>query len=417
MGSDASFYQLSRDPIAIDWAANGDRLLHLLLEELPNEIADLQGYQMGWTPPTETEPAYFDFFVTSRQLTSHLCIIPLSNGSALPLIRINGDAHEGQFDPWERAFSRAIQHLDDEQPAREWWAVIGATTDFRADQALRQPVELGGLTLTPSQNAFEEMVESVVPSMGSWSVQHSYPVVVHGANSGYSFPVTQEAAADRLGRLCAALSIAWDGCWQIRQSPQQFPLDPARLPRSRTPSAGSDESGNNWSKEEVDAPDWLETALEVMKRDGRILTAARAHHQGMMMEVRSPSYALLAYVAAIEGIGARYVSLEKCKCCTACTVTTGAARRFRSALGMVLPPEDVKRISKAYTHRSLTAHEGQLHGGEDLFGALPEPRVFSEQESRYFRHQRVWPLRNASRQLLLLGLTGRLPEPSGVADE
>lgn len=370
---------------------------------------------MERTIATETLPAYFEFSPISQQLTSQLCIVPMNSGSIQPLVKLSGAAAPAeQIGPWVNAFGRARHRLDDELPVRDWWAAIGATGERRSDQALQSATEIGGMSLKPIPHAYEDVAESTIPSLNGWQVHHSFPVVVSGADSGYSFTVTQQAAADRLGRLCAVLSVVWDSCWRIRHTPQEFPLDPIHLPRGRVHQP--DVPHSNWSRTEVGVPDWVNGALALMERDDQTLMAVRAHHQGTMMEDQFPSYALLAYVAVIEGVGARYVPLQRCDCCKSCSVNVGAGKRFRTALGIVLPLETARSLSKAYTQRSLTAHEGRLHGGEELFGTFRESSLFSQQDSDIFRYHRVGLLRHASRQLLILALTGELPDLSSVVD-
>lgn len=409
MSVNASFFQLRTEPLIVDWSAEGDRLLHLLFEELGAEVGDLQGHNMTTHMATEDEPFfYYDFGVTSETLRSRLCLLPTSAGAVLPVVRVDDHESEAQIEPWAVALTRAAARLGDDHPLHTWWAAIGATTDFNSQQALGGAAVVGGMSLAPGSRPYLEVVESFVPSMSGGQINHSYPVVVSGASRGYSFPVAQEDAADRLNRLCALLSIVWDGCWQLRQAPQPFPLDPAELPKSRLLDNMISPDGS-LSRSEVEIPLWIEGGLAKLDEQPDLLQLARAHHQGLMLEERSPSYALLAYVAVIEGIGARYVDLTRCECCKSCSVKIGSGKRFRTALGLVLPEDEARRFGKAYGKRSLTAHQGQLHGGESLFGSTPGLRIFSQEESRLFRYQQVWPLRRASRELMTLALTDRLP--------
>ena len=80
----------------------------------------------------------------------------------------------------------------------------------------------------------------------------------------------------------------------------------------------------------------------------------------------------------------------------------GAGRRFREALRLVLPDDEVRKLAKVYESRSKTAHEGRLHGGEMTYWSMPSPRIFTPRlESMDFRYQLVWQLRSVSRKLLV----------------
>lgn len=407
--SDAIFYRLSLQPIAVDWTAQGDRLIHLVFEELVHEVPDLSGHGMG----RRDDPfLHYEYTVTSELLTSRLCIVRMSDGAVDTLVRFEGELNETQHTPWRCAMERAVQRLTEEQPIHQWTAVIGTAGEDYSPQALARPVQVGDFSLTPSPHRFHEVRSPLQPSMGSGGqIYSSVPVVVHGATRGYSSRVAAEEASERLGKLCAALSVALGACWQLRDAPRPEHLDPAAYPDR---GAGLDwyEPDDDPPLTLVEAPEWLESALALLDSDEQLLTAVLAHHQGLRMESMSPSYALLAYVAAIEGIGAKYVDLQRCE---SCGMNKGSTSRFRTALGLVLPPERVRELVKqAYGYRSKTAHEGRLHAAEDFVRSFSMPRVFGEQESRYFRSQYVWPLREASRALLVRALTDDLPEPEAV---
>jgi hypothetical protein len=110
---------------------------------------------------------------------------------------------------------------------------------------------------------------------------------------------------------------------------------------------------------------------------------------------------LLAYVAAIEGLGSKIVELKKCSCCDECDAITGSARRFRQALWLVLTKAESKALDSLYGQRSKTAHEGSLHAGEIGFGSWGRPQMFGSQDkSSDFRYRQLWSLRAASAKLI-----------------
>ncbi len=244
---------------------------------------------------------------------------------------------------------------------------------------------------------------------GGRGLRSSYPVIVNGVSPGYSFETATELAADRLNRLCVVMSIASDTLWQVRHAPQSLRFD--SNVEYTAPGIPDMSDPNGLPPHELTVPPWAEKALELHVSEGDLLQAARAHHQGMALEKTFPSYALLAYVAALEGIGARYEALQRCQCCNQCSATIGLGKRFRAALKLGTSPEIAEYLADVYKRRSLTAHEGRLHGGETLRGAhLMRGRLFAVEDTAVFKGTQARLLRDASRNLLISAVTGTLPE-------
>jgi hypothetical protein len=404
----AQYFQITAEPIPIDWAETGNHFLVLIHEELCKVVPGINGWQSGPVQPTADEPiGYWRLAVNGGAVTSELCAIPTKTRTVYLAIRHEADLTPEQISPWLTAISNALPRLHEADPLHEWWAVIMAGSSLTDGQVLNRVQDIAGMTLTPSGKPHTETVQSfLLPTLAGGQFRTGWPVVVHGATPGYSDGVAQEAAAIRVGRLCALLSVALDACWEIAEAPRSYRIDPDALPASRVTGdqVPADPRGNL-----VEIPEWASGALEVLDAEPDLLVALRAHHQALMLESQFPSFALLAYVAAIEGIGARYVQLSRCK---ECNSETGARRRFRAALGLVLAPEEIKPLVALYDLRSTTAHEGRLHGGEDLLGTFPAGRMASDFAPQLFRYGHVWTLRRASRELLTRGLTGSLPQPS-----
>lgn len=79
--------------------------------------------------------------------------------------------------------------------------------------------------------------------MGSFVIHQRWPVIVHGKATTHSDDVALAAAASRLGRLCALLSVATDHCWQFLQALRTERLDAGSLPVSRIPRSISISGG------------------------------------------------------------------------------------------------------------------------------------------------------------------------------
>lgn len=145
-------------------------------------------------------------------------------------------------------------------------------------------------------------------------------------------------------------------------------------------------------------PDWVVRGFGAFDKDAALEAALQSHHQGMMMERRFPSFAMIAYTAAIETIGARSLPNSK------------PAQQYRHALKQIRTSKQRESLVRSYDLRSRTAHAGMLHAAENVSGAFPvmgwAPKVDT---SLLFRFLPLAESRQASRELLELGANGSLP--------
>ena len=113
-----------------------------------------------------------------------------------------------------------------------------------------------------------------------------------------------------------------------------------------------------------------------------------------------PSYAALAFVAVVEALGNRAV--KKLPRCNQCKTIIESGKRFRETLARVIPAEEAEHFGREfYDRRSRTAHEGILHGAEQMFGRLPYGLGISEDPIRDF-DSLAHNLSAVARRLLLL---------------
>jgi hypothetical protein len=108
----------------------------------------------------------------------------------------------------------------------EWFAVIGAEPlgQFDApDQRLVQAAPLADLKLTPIDKLEEERV---IAGLGTHERRSFSPVLVQGiCRSWHDWGVDAEEEGIQVRRLCALLSVAWNGCWTVKLLPQNRGLD------------------------------------------------------------------------------------------------------------------------------------------------------------------------------------------------
>src|SRR5437588_10563612 len=111
----------------------------------------------------------------------------------------------------------------------------------------------------------------------------------------------------------------------------------------------------------------LSRAWDIAACDNGVDRALSVYHEGLLLKERHPSFALVAFTAAIEAVGTRIWEPPRCR---ACGVVMKSAERFRNALRLVAP-QKADDLGRLYGHRSKTVHAGHLHGSELFFGPLP----------------------------------------------
>ena len=398
------YVELFEGPLDVDWSNEGDELLHHMWAAL-NERVSMTGHSFQRHDPTVAEPYfYFGYRPASETLVSELAFFPSPEGVRAWVGITDESQVPEQVQPWADALVEASKRLSRSKPDYEWRAVIGPVGQHSA-QVLTESLEIAGLSVAASTSPYIEAVEQEqVPSISGFTINVSFPVTVKGTSQGYNWSVASEDASRNLNRLCALLSVAFQAHWKIRDAPYPYEGQDRPLPLSRFgPEHLHQSAEENWHRSEVVPPAWLPEGWHRAADDEVLATALQAHHQGLKLEEVAPSYALLAYVGAVEGLGSKLEPLERCQCCSDCPVQIGAGKRFRNSLKLVLPAKEVRYLfDNTYADRSKTAHEGRLHGGEGTAGIWPSARVFAPRPtSEDFRYRTLWDMRAASRKLLL----------------
>ena len=211
-----------------------------------------------------------------------------------------------------------------------WVALVGpAPSDHDPGMGLAEPGTVGPLELRPGGVRHIEYVRLSTPSLSGVATFQSWPVVVEGIASGYNWWPALEAAIGDLNRLCALLTASFGRAWIIRQSPGMVEEDE---PEFAIPEHGPFEQhygSTELAHSDATLPVWLDRAWEVAVRDQLASDALSPHYEGMLIKDAHPSFALLAFVSAIEAVGQTRLPTERCNCCKQVTKNT---QRFRQAL-------------------------------------------------------------------------------------
>jgi len=384
-----------------------DHLFVALADAEPSTGRSAKGHQ-----PTSEEPyPYMEYAVNSETLKSRLRLIPLKEGFYVLLV---GEAplSDEQIQPWIDAIQAASDRVGQSHQVFQWSAVIGPEPDsLNGHQELDAARTVGPLTIEPAGIRLDEYTPGgAPPTFGGQNVAWSWPAIVKGQARGYNWNVASKDAAAQLHRLCTILSIALDACWVQRHGPYDSSTGFVEVPHKLWWQAMNDRDSGELSHSTASIPSWASSAWALVEQDSALRDSLGAYHEGLLLEARHQSYALIAFISVVESVGAR---LWPQQCCETCNAVTGSTDRFRRALRIVVTDEEeAKQLTKAYGPRSRTAHAGELHGSETLPGVFPSPSFFSPDPAMTFTWELVFRMGRAARRLLVLALKEELPRPS-----
>ncbi|GHS86706.1 hypothetical protein AGMMS50218_07090 [Actinomycetota bacterium] len=308
-----------------------------------------------------------------------------------------------------RSARLATEGMGDIGPEFEWAAVIGHPGDRVGgmEKRLTAPGSVGPLMIASSGVAYESPGREQ-PSMSSWSVHRSTPMIVSGRSRGYSWQAASLTAARDLRTLCGLLSIAWDCDLEVLEG--AAPLEwgarhvPARPPWFSAPVGVVEPTRDEHPGDPVTVPEWTEGAWGRAAANARLTSAIDAYLEGAYAAQRHPSLAVVAYIASIETIADLRFKRSTCAECGSGDI----ARSFRTIIREVLDETEAAQLDTVYTARSKTVHAGRLHGGETLPGVF-QVGFWSNRETQDFRWRALWSLKRAARLVLERSVAADLP--------
>lgn len=332
-----------------------------------------------------------------------------------------------QIAPWREAVLQAAQSVGTVYPPARWNAVLGPCphqrivgfrrAGGRRPVALAAETKLGPLLLVPGGRPMHEMVPDPGYLVGVYRRPFtSSPVIVEGEAVSYGelpdfppalWPMDDLGTLRVLHRAAALMSLAWDEHWVVRAEPVRVaPGERVEVPHLASGSQGEpspwargcDQAHAPDEEQQRVLPDWVPVAWEALEREPALSSALTAFAEALAVGVEHPSIAALMLVTVIEGIGAWM------------TGTTRAMENFRTALGTVLPPDQVTATASAvYERRSRTAHTGALHGPETALGSVADSS-FRIDPAEVFVENQLSALYDTARNVLIHALT-RLVAP------
>jgi hypothetical protein len=281
-----------------------------------------------------------------------------------------------------------------------WWAILAPmptleptgiiTTSHNAARVLDRAYRVGVLSLRPGEQQIVEYVRHL--DLG-WTEIVSWPVIVEGVSQGDHWTAVTHSATPLLHRLSTLFALAWGEPWQVRVAPK----DPANLPPVVPEPSPPREWFNGYNPQIgmralESLPAWIPPAWERISQgeiDTAVIAALSCWHQGLLLTPQHPSFAFVAFIAAIEALGPA-------------TAKTRSAR-FWSAVATVAEAAEVDRLKQQnlYGLRSATAHSGGLHGLETMFGAHLFLPMDPEDSVERFMFETLRTTARIGRQLLL----------------
>jgi hypothetical protein len=206
-------------PLDVRWRTHGDEW-----------IAQLQSAIIALVPSSQLSRYETSGASNSRLITIELkgrvlrstLVVTTQGDRIAAAIEGTGEMTEDQLKPWLEAVAVAIERVRETPAAAnfEWSAVIGTTAGiWRRFDALETTATIGSLRLLRSDVFRVELARSSPPSLNGVEHWRSWPIVVQGATTGVDWAGVTQVASRTLFRLCALLSLAWDGYWTMRQYP------------------------------------------------------------------------------------------------------------------------------------------------------------------------------------------------------
>ena len=317
----------------------------------------------------------------------------------------------------------------------DWWALVGplpvhltSVVDFVAHDKTRRLAgreHLGNVTVRPGEQLlFEERPNEPIDLAGT--IDHeSWPIIVEGQTPPSVHLEHNLATASKVVRVATLLALGWDEPWGVRTSPKRSYRLPPRVPDFEPPA-------DPWSRpispeliREGDAtdpvllPTWLGSAWTAMEDDQFLTNAAHAWHEGLLMLASHPSFAVAAFVSAVDALG----HTDWARLRTSVPKSAGAGRRVKALLATeIVGPGSGQLIDAIYELRNGTTHEARLHGFEFTMGAVSAMSLVQWQDAggadrilftpadadpiHDFLSGVLMPLRRASQRLVIGALGG-----------
>jgi hypothetical protein len=371
-------------PLAFDWSRDGDEWLRHLGDILSEAGGREWEGRAGWH--------LIEITVKSDQFTSTLRLME-RDGEPWAVITGTGPDPDAEASFWRDVVTTASERVGSTHEDFDWAALVGPAAGQGYDVPLPpEDVLCGPLKLIPTNYTVWEHRSVNISARMAYEFR---PIDVHGTAGADHWRTAFNQARRQLHELCALLSVARDVLWEIKYGPhfegeeRTFPppYDPDAVPPGGTLYAGELRT--------EPLPAWFTDGWNRLDDNRLVRDAVAVHYEGLRLQSEHPSFAVVAFVSAIETVG----QIRGARTPRA---------RFRAGLEKLEPAETVEELVETYVARSGTAHGGKLHGGE--IGGLPIwPLFFGDTGPQDFRWGTVRRIRSASKRAVAAAVARELP--------
>ncbi|MFF9733685.1 hypothetical protein ACF1GX_30200 [Streptomyces albidoflavus] len=392
----------------VPWETRGDEWISRIAEHITEHqgIISHQAARYG---------AFWQFTVREegREENSDTCMIAFPLAEDRVAVSACGieQADENLISGFRAALTSAAEEIRKPARAKKWSAIIGeAPSLFQGNpHHISKKLPLDGVKLSSTERHFWQPGVSDSPSVSSFSLHSSIPILVRGTSIGHDWTHTaQRDAAETLTVLVAFLSVIWNIHVDVEEGPTPLEFGERQLPDRHPWVQGIDLGPLTESStvENFEIPEWINDAWLLTKRTAKIKSSVTMYLEGLRVEDRHPSLALIAYVTAVESISLMLFEKKRCK---ECSNHLDVGLKFLEALKLVTAGSDLETLRLIYGDRSKTVHQGRLHGTELALGALSFG-MLSNDPATSFKLNNVRIMKGAARKLLLKAMRGQLPE-------
>lgn len=317
-------------------------------------------------------------------------------------------------DGFREATEKATAGLREKDRVHKWSAIIGASASMYSEampRRLPQRCNLPGIELSSTERYFWHVERAPIHTMNSWSYRPAVPIAVHGSSLGYDWHAAQPLAAEQLGKIAAFLSLVWGVLIDVMDPPAPLEWGERRLPDHAPWVRLEPDTSTAPALDELPAfevTEWLADAWVRLNRRAKLQTAVAIYMEGLRIEDRHPSLALVSYVSAVETISLMLFHEQRCQ---ACQNHVNIGEKFFETLKLAVGQEAADALRPVYGRRSKTVHTGRLHGAEVAPGAFRFSSFVMPPEAS-FQWQILRGVKTAAQKLLIMAIRGQLPNKS-----
>lgn len=403
------------DLLPVNYEQQGDQWLDVLSKEIQARVEGANGHGVSYKQASsDFRYPHYEFVVNGMQGNMGvpmdiptLKIVPVTqNGTRALLVALAATRPVTENDKkiWADSIAIAVEKLGEESPVFEWSAALGQANDPTTQKySLKKRFTLHGIILRSGGGQYMDSIPSKPPGFTSSSFNLSWPIIVEGKSTGYDWMVAGRQAGVDVYKIAALLSLAWNSTWYLLDGPRPVPHGTLRIP---TRNALGQQFPRLLQQRRLKVmPTWTDKAWTIINDDDAISDAVSAYYQGLLLEEKHPSFALMAFITSVEIIGRKIIG-KRCPCCGGKPSSNLAFRRGVDEV--ISDTRKAKEFHLLYDSRSNTAHEGKLHASEDTLGHFPFPSFFRQDSKATFVFTDLRKVKMLSRKLLLQALRNKV---------